>query len=31
MADIFVSYSAEDGEVARYVAQGLENAGKSRA
>ena len=27
MADIFVSYSAEDGEVARYVAQGLENAG----
>jgi len=27
MADVFVSYAAEDGEVARYVARGLKNAG----
>lgn len=27
MADVFVSYAAEDGEVARYVAEGLEEAG----
>jgi hypothetical protein len=27
MADIFVSYAAEDGGVARYVAEGLEKAG----
>jgi hypothetical protein len=27
MADVFVSYAAEQGEVARYVAQGLETAG----
>src|ERR1700730_12911940 len=26
MADIFISYAAEDGEVARYVAKGLEDA-----
>ncbi len=29
MADVFVSYAAEDGEVARYVAQGIKREGYS--